>query len=192
MGYPTVASGGLLAFVPLTRCLREGERLMRSYDPAVWQPFFTAIIAAAAALTGLLFVAVSINLDKIVSGHKFLPARAAETLAILLLVMIISALVLIPQSTRLMGAEILVLALLMLPATLVSQLNYRRKMPDDPVTWLISRMTATALALIPCLVAGISLAAHGGGGFYWLAATTLLGIVAAVYSAWVLLVEIVR
>ncbi len=31
-----------------------------------------------------------------------------------------------------------------------------------------------------------------GGGFYWLVATTLLGIAGAVYSAWVLLVEILR
>ena len=28
---------------------------MRGYDPAAWEPFFTAVIAAAAGLTGLLF-----------------------------------------------------------------------------------------------------------------------------------------
>ena len=54
---------------------------MRGYDLAAWEPFFSAIIAAAAALTGLLFVAVSINLDRILKGARFLPARAAETLA---------------------------------------------------------------------------------------------------------------
>jgi hypothetical protein len=37
---------------------------MRAYDPAAWVPFFTAMIAAAAGLTGLLFVAISINLDR--------------------------------------------------------------------------------------------------------------------------------
>ena len=42
---------------------------MRGYDPAAWEPFFVALISAAAALTGLLFVAVSINLDKIVKGR---------------------------------------------------------------------------------------------------------------------------
>jgi hypothetical protein len=35
---------------------------MRGYDLADWEPFFTAIVAVAATLTGLLFVAVSINL----------------------------------------------------------------------------------------------------------------------------------
>jgi hypothetical protein len=38
----------------------------------------------------------------------------------------------------------------------------------------------------------ISLIAHWGCGLYWLAPTALLGIVGAVYNAWVLLVEIVR
>ena len=56
---------------------------MRSYNPADWASFFTALISAAAALTGLLFVAVSINLDRILKGGRFLPARAAETLAVL-------------------------------------------------------------------------------------------------------------
>jgi hypothetical protein len=31
-----------------------------------------------------------------------------------------------------------------------------------------------------------------GGGFYWLAPAALLGIIGAVYHAWVLLVEILR
>ena len=73
---------------------------MRGYNPADWQAFFTAVIAAAAGLTGLLFVSVSINLDRILKGTKFLPARAAETLATLLLVVVSCALTLIPQNTR--------------------------------------------------------------------------------------------
>jgi hypothetical protein len=56
----------------------------------------------------------------------------------------------------------------------------------------VSRATANAVALIPGTIAGLSLAAHWGGGLYWLVPTALLGIVGAVYSAWVLLVEIVR
>ncbi len=70
---------------------------MIGYNPADWEPFFTAMIAAAAGLTGLLFVAVSINLDWILKGTKFLPARAAEALATLLLVLVSSALTLIPR-----------------------------------------------------------------------------------------------
>ena len=165
---------------------------MRAYDLAAWEPFFSAIIAAAAALTGLLFVAVSINLDRILKGGRFLPARAAETLATLLLVVASSALTLVPQSVRLVGIEILIIVVPMLVITVRGQLAQRRRNRDDPVLWTISRMASTALATVPCTIAGLSLAVVWGGGLYWLALTALLGIVGAVYNAWVLLVEIVR
>jgi hypothetical protein len=165
---------------------------MRGYNPADWEPFFAAMIAAAAGLTGLLFVAVSINLDRIIKGSKFLPARAAETLATLLLVVVSSAIALIPQGIRLIGLEIMIIVVPMLVITVYSQLSHRQQKPDDPLLWTISRMTGTAVATVPCTWAGISLAAHWGGGLYWLAAAALLGIVGAVYQAWVLLVEIVR
>lgn len=165
---------------------------MRSYDPADWQSFFVAVISAAAALTGLLFVAVSINLDRIVKGASFLPARAAEALTSLLLIVVASALVLVPQSLRLLGVEILVLAVPILLITVRSQLRYRRQNPDDPLLWSVSRSACTAAATVPATVAGLSLTAHWGGGLYWVAVTALLGIVGAVYGAWVLLIEIVR
>ena len=165
---------------------------MRGYTPADWEPFFAALIAAAAALTGLLFVAVSINLDKILKGGRFLPARAAETLATLLLVVVGSAITLIPQGTRLMGAEIAIVAVPMMAFTTWHQLAYRRNNPGDPRFWTVSRMACTAVATVPGTVAGLSLATGWGGGLYWLAATALLGIVGAVYNAWVLLVEILR
>jgi hypothetical protein len=165
---------------------------MHGYDPAAWTAFFTAITGAAAALAGLLFVAVSINLDNILKSTTFLPARAAETLAILVFVVISSALALVPQDVELLGAEILVIAVPLTAITVRSQLKFQRQNPDSPLLWSVSRATASGVALFPGTIAGISLAAHWGGGLYWLAPTVLLGIAGAVYSAWVLLVEIVR
>jgi hypothetical protein len=165
---------------------------MHGYDPAAWATFFTAITGAAAALAGLLFVAVSINLNNILKGPGMLPARAAETLAMLVFVVMGSALSLVPQDIELLGAEILVIAVPLMVVTLRNQLKFQRENPDSPRLWLVSRITASGLALFPGTIAGISLAADWGGGFYWLAATVLLGIAGAVYSAWVLLVEIVR
>jgi modulator of FtsH protease len=181
---------------------------MHGYNPAAWTGFFTAVTGAAAALTGLLFVAVSINLKNILGdtakdtangaangatkGTTMLPARAAETLATLLFVVIISALALVPQDVELLGAEILVISVPLTVITVRNQLKFRRQNPDSPLLWSASRMTASALALVPGTLAGISLAAHWGGGLYWLAPTAVCGIAGAVYSAWVLLVEIVR
>jgi modulator of FtsH protease len=65
---------------------------MHGYDVATWRTFFLATIGTAATLTGLLFVSVSINLDRILTGSKFLPARARETLASLVLIVAYSSL----------------------------------------------------------------------------------------------------
>ena len=47
-----------------------------------WTDFFVAEVGAAAALAGLLVVAISINIAKIM-GFPLLPGRAAQTLIII-------------------------------------------------------------------------------------------------------------
>jgi hypothetical protein len=163
-----------------------------AYSPADWAGFFTAVTGAAAALTGLLFVAVSINSQIILQEKSMLPARAAETLAVLLFVVVSAGLTLVPQNVRALGGEILVLAIPLTVVTVRNQVRFWRANPDLPAYWSVSRMSASAFALVPALVAGVSLAARWGGGLYWLVPTGLLGIAGAVYSAWVLLVEIAR
>jgi len=165
---------------------------VHSYSNAGWEYFFAAMVGATAALTGLLFVAVSINLDRILQGHRFLPARAAETLVSLVFVLYASALALVPQNTRLLGLEILVVVLPIIALSARSQLAHRKERPRDPFLWFASRLSAIAIGTIPGLIAGISLLVRWGGGIYWLVPTAILGIAGAVYSAWVLLVEIVR
>ena len=165
---------------------------MHGYDPAAWVAFFGAVTGAAAALAGLLFVAVSINLDNILKGSTLLPARAAETLAMLLFVVISCALVLVPQDAELLGAEILAIAVPLTVITVRNQLKFQRQNPDSPLLWSVSRAATSGVALVPGTIAGLSLATHWGGGLYWLVPTALFGLAGAVYSAWVLLVEIVR
>ena len=68
---------------------------MVAYDPAEWTDLFVATAGATAALAGLVFVAVSINLDRII-GEAGLPDRALETLLLLVLVLLVSIVALIP------------------------------------------------------------------------------------------------
>jgi len=42
------------------------------------------------------------------------------------------------------------------------------------------------------LAAGITLALRHGGGLYWVLPATLTAFIGAVYTAWILLVEIIR
>ncbi len=164
---------------------------MHAYTPDDWSSFATAQVGAAAALTGLLFVAVSINLERILAFPK-LPARAAETLAVLLLALAASSVVLIPQDVRLLGGELSALALAVGGVTLAVQVRHGPDDPNDPWTWYASRIGITLLPALGYLIAGISCLARSGGGLYWFAPATLLAFVGAVYNAWVLLVEIIR
>ena len=54
-----------------------------AYAPEEWKDLFVAMAGASAALAGLLFVAVSINVERIVK-YEGLPERGIETLALLL------------------------------------------------------------------------------------------------------------
>jgi hypothetical protein len=78
-----------------------------------WLDFFLAQAGAAGVLTGLVFVGVSINLEKIVSEPgSGLPGRAAEALILLVAVLTLSILLLVPgQAPVMVGAEVLVVGL---------------------------------------------------------------------------------
>ena len=78
-----------------------------------WHDFFLAQAGAAGVLTGLVFVGISINLEKIVSeSDSGLAGRAAEALILLVAVLTVSVLLLVPhQSSVLMGFEILVVGI---------------------------------------------------------------------------------
>ena len=77
-----------------------------------WESFFVAQVGASPAVAGLVFVGVSINLDKILK-YAGLPGRTLEALIVLILVLITSSLMLVPgQSNTLIGAELLGVGLL--------------------------------------------------------------------------------
>jgi hypothetical protein len=80
---------------------------MTAYDATDWTEFFTASAGAAAALAGLVFVAGSINVERILQ-FKGLPERALATVLLLLCVVLVSLIGLIPgQGQRALAAELL-------------------------------------------------------------------------------------
>jgi hypothetical protein len=164
---------------------------MTSINPAEWHDLFVAIAGASAALTGLIFVAVSINLARILE-YPGLPTRAIETISLLVGLLLLSVFMLIPgQATGALGAEILVLG-----AALAGFLLYLRirspRTKDQPLIWTVVPLTVIVAGTIPAVIAGISVLAGGGGGLYWLVAEVVLALIGAMVNAWILLVEIQR
>src|ERR1700683_15702 len=80
---------------------------------ARWETFFTAQLAAAATLAGLLFVGVSLNLTKILANPS-LPGRALSGFYLLLANLIVASLMLVPDQPRAaIGLEILLIGLVL-------------------------------------------------------------------------------
>jgi modulator of FtsH protease len=164
---------------------------VHAYTTAGWDSFFVAEVGAAAALAGLLFVAVSINLTRILSFPQ-LPGRAAETLIILVGVLVNSTLGLIPdQPPALLGAEIVVVGLAVWAYPISLQVRTARA-PGMPKGAMMIRVVSHQLATLPMFLAGLSLVARWGGGLYWLIPGTIFSFSTALINAWVLLVEIQR
>ena len=160
-------------------------------DPAAWSTFFGATLGAAAALTGLLFVAVSINLDRLLSNGRLL-ARAGETLIGLTLSLVASATLLAPQPVHASTGELLAICVVVAALALRVQLRHGPDRPSDPWWWFAVRVATVQAVAVPAAIGCASVLLGGGGGLRWVALGLISGFALTVYSAWVLLVEIVR
>jgi hypothetical protein len=162
-----------------------------------WHDFFLAQAGAAGVLTGLVFVAVSINLRVIVSEPDFgLPGRAVEALILLVGVLTASVLLLVPgQGPLIVGAEVLVVGLVTWGCVVTIQLMRLRSwgtMRPDLRQAFVVRVALGQIATLPLVVAGIAVLVGGLGGLYWLVAGMVFSTLVALFEAWVLLVEINR
>ena len=163
-----------------------------------WESFFVAEAGAAAVLAGLIFVGISINLQKLLS--KRLLSRAAWiSLLTLVEVLMIASFMLIPgQPLEALGAEVGIVGLLcwiVITITTFYQLaRSRQEGFAEAQTWYgrISIVLLSQLITLPFVVAGVMLLLHLESGVYWVVPGILSALPYSLYMGWVLTVEVNR
>lgn len=159
---------------------------------AEWTTFLAVQAGAAATLTGLVFVAVSINLARIVD-FPGLPERAGESILQFLEVFFTSAAALIPgQSIAMLGREILAIGIICWGMQVRGLIQYLRARYGHPWSWFVHRAILSQLATIPFCIAGAALLLDAPNALYWLVPGFAFSFAAGMISAWVLLIEILR
>jgi len=162
-----------------------------------WHDFFSTAAEAAAALAGLIFVGLSINLQMIMSNPRYgLSGRTLEVLVMLVAVLTMAALLLMPgQGTVVVGLEVLVVGIANWAAILAIQLLQLRNWNSLEATlrtYFVGRIVMGQVATLPFVAAGIAVLSWGKSGLYLLAAGVLLTILVTGANARILLVEINR
>jgi MFS-type transporter involved in bile tolerance (Atg22 family) len=163
-----------------------------AYAAGNWTDFGVAAASAAAALAGLLVVAVSINLERILQ-YPGLPHRAGQTLILFTLPLITALLLIVPgQPSAALGCELLVIGLPTGAFMVVSDARVPISEHETKATRLFAR-TVPPIVSCGCLaVSGATLLGEAGGGLYWLVPAVLAAFVSGLVNAWVLLIEILR
>lgn len=163
-----------------------------------WESFFVTAGGAAAVLAGLIFVGISINLQKLL--ERTIVSRGAwVSLLTLIEVLIVSLLILIPeQSLAILGSEIggtgLICWLVMSIVTIHQFKHARKDGFSEGQTWYgrLAMILLSQLITVPFMVGGVLLLLNREIGIY----LTLPGILSALpyslYMGWVLTVEVNR
>ena len=158
-----------------------------------WTDFNVAMVGAAAALAGLVIVAASVNIAKIIElGSGSLIARLAAAIASLVLALIASGLALMPGITAPWFGAILILAS---AGSAAFQLHAARTIFSDHDPAARARFAKSVLGFLPVtayLAGGIAVLSSHPAGLYLSAAGCILAIIAAIVVSWVAPAEVLR
>jgi hypothetical protein len=158
------------------------------YLPGLWRDFAVTVAGLAGALTGLLFVAVSIK-SEVLTRSRSLASRAVQTL-VLFMTSAIAAIVLVaPQPRSALGAELLALAAITGAVLFVFDRRAGHD-PDSRVARYIELASPNLVTAVLVGLAGLTFLLKAGGGLYWLLPAVLASMIGGVINAWLFLIKV--
>lgn len=153
--------------------------------PVDWQGFAEVTGATSGALTGLLFVAVSLNATRI-AGHRGLRASAAQTLVMFLVPLAMAMALLAPdQADWVLGGGFIATGVIA-SVVLMSAASMKRGLGDDDrrLIAMFNRKTPSLFVMLLFVASGAALACGADAGLYLLLPAALVAFISGVLNAW--------
>ena len=160
--------------------------------PRGWINFAIVVGGASGALTGLLFVAVSLSIQKLVE-RPTLRASAAQTLIVFILPLLVAILLATPgQLPWSVGVELTVLGIFagVAMATIGRRKQTAEREEEARLSRMLGRTSPNLLTSLLITVAGVSVLTHVGGGLYWLVPATMTALAGGVANTWLFLTRL--
>ena len=157
------------------------------YTTAAWAGFGEALAAVAGALTGLLFVALSVK-SEVLAASRSLSSRAAQTLVLFMTSVLNAVFLVAPQPAAALGWELLAVAAFSGTALLILDRRAGHG-GDQDVARYIERFSPNTITAVLVCVAGVTFLVKAGGGLYWLI-PAVASLVGGVVNAWLFLVRL--
>jgi len=156
------------------------------YQPALWHDYFAVVGTGAAALTGLVFVAMTLHLEE-VTGDPVHRHRARTILTGLTAVFIRCALVLMGgQNAQAIAVEIIGV-LLVVEAILYNSIRQAARSADNGVLW---RTIGSFACLVLEQIGALILFSGNPAGLYLVGLGMMSSFIFMVTGAWLLLVGV--
>ena len=161
-----------------------------------WHDFYLTAGAAAAALIGLLFVGISINLDAFTTDEGTgIRLLAEQAFANFVFVLVISLMVLIPDQDQIsLSIQLGIVGVLGTFRIVRRALMLRRRPAKVFGGWryVARRFGLSALASVGVIAVAALVRTNPTASFYWLVGVILIYLTSAADSAWDLLIEVGR
>jgi len=158
------------------------------YTTAVWLGFGGALAAVSGALTGLLFVALSVK-GEALAASRSLQFRAAQTLVLFMISVLIAVLLVAPQPPGALGAGLLAVAVVSGAALFILDRRAGHS-TDRGVARYIERFSPNTISAVLVGVAGLTFLLKAGGGLYWLIPAAVASHLGGVVNAWLFLTRV--
>ncbi|MET0806311.1 MAG: hypothetical protein ABWX98_04315 [Lacisediminihabitans sp.] len=154
-----------------------------------WSNYAVITGGGAAALVGLLFVAVSIRTD-LISQSKALRARVGQILAILVGLLCTSIMVALPNPHPwVLGVELIVAALAIATALILLNRRAKQQGTTDPLERIIDRVNPNVTTAVLIGLSGVGLLFGVVASLYILFVAAIVGFVGCVIGAWLVLIR---